>query len=83
VDDIIPPCLTGQGCLIPPPGANGMRALELRSLIIRLRKLIDPGTVCRYFKAGLEDLELLAVIEDELKEDDDGEGHQAVGQGER
>jgi len=83
VDNLTPPCLTEQGCLIPPPGPAGRRALELRGLIVRLRTLIDPGTVCRNFAADLDDLELLAVIEDELKEDDDGEGHQTADQGER
>ena len=78
-----PGCETETGCLVPSPGPEGQRVLKLRSLLMRLGNLIDPGTVCRTFGADLDDLELLAVAEDELKESViDGEGHQTADQGE-
>lgn len=35
---------------------------------MRLHGLVDAGTIFRMVDAGLEDLELLAVVEDELRE---------------
>jgi hypothetical protein len=77
VDGLTPECETAEGCPIPPLDAPGRRALEMRALILRLSKLVDPGSVLRMCGADLEDLALLARIEDELndKGGDDGEGH--------
>ncbi len=52
------------------PGDDGRRILETRGLIVRLRNLIDPGTVCRICNVERDDLELLALVEDELRPDD-------------
>jgi hypothetical protein len=74
VDGLTPACLTESGCVIPALSEDGRRAVDLRGLLLRLRSVVDAGTVCSYFGADLETLELLAIIEDELKEGSDGQG---------
>jgi hypothetical protein len=55
---------------------EGQRVLELRSLIGKLHNVIDPGTICRICDVDLIDLQLLAIVEEELKEGTPhGEGH--------
>ena len=68
MDGIEPECETGAGCPIPDPGEVGARILGIRGLLVRLSNLVDPGTVCRICNVDIEDLELLALVEDELKE---------------
>ncbi len=53
---------------MPPPGKQGAKVLEVRGLINRLTNLIDPGTICRVCDVTVEDLHLLAMVEDELRE---------------
>lgn len=67
VDGIEPECIAGPGCPIPPPGDEGSRILATRDLLLRLKDLIDPGTVCRMCNIDRDDLELLALVEDELR----------------
>jgi hypothetical protein len=66
VDRLTPDCKTAAGCSIPALDRDGLRILELRALIIRLRDLVDSGTVLTLAEAELEDLVLLAMVEDEL-----------------
>lgn len=61
--------------------ADGQRVFMLRGMNLALKKLIDPGTICRAFEKEHGeltwfDLELLAAIEAELQPEEppDGEG---------
>lgn len=72
MDGIIPLCRTEQGCLIPQLRPAGERVLTFRAMRVRLAELVDPGTVSRAFAREFgplewDDLELLAITEDELK----------------
>ena len=58
--------------------------MELRGLLISLQPTVDAGSICRMFGADLDDLKLLAIVEQELKRlqpkapkgtGDHGEGH--------
>ena len=72
-----PRCRTEEGCFIPPLLPAGQRVMELRGLLVRLQPTVDSGTICRMFGADLDDLQLLAIVEDELrpeKEEDKGDG---------
>ena len=66
MDGITPECRTEAGCPIPALEQEGRRTLEIRSMILRLKGLIDPGTICRICSVELSDLELLAIIEEQL-----------------
>ena len=49
--------------------------MNLRAQILRLKSLVDSRTVLEMHGADSDDLEMLAIIEDELKEENpDGEG---------
>jgi hypothetical protein len=65
-DDVEPECIEGR-CLIPALDAQEQRILEIRHRLISLKDLVDPGTILRLYDADLEDLELLAAMEAELK----------------
>jgi len=77
---VTPDCKTPAGCPIPPLDRDGRRALQIRSLIVRLHNLVGADSVLRICDADLEDLALLAIIEDNLpdeKDKDHGERHPA------
>lgn len=69
MDGILPECQTETDCPIPRLTAEARRVMKLRSMLVRLHEIIDPGTICKMFNATLDDLELLALVEDELKPD--------------
>jgi hypothetical protein len=46
----------------------GAKAMDIREQVVKLQNLIDPGTVLKLHGCGLAELELLAVIEEELSE---------------
>jgi hypothetical protein len=76
VDGLTPDCRTALGCLIPALPVEGKRVLEIRGLLNRLHNVIDAGTICRICDVDLIDLQLLAIVEEELKEGTaHGEGH--------
>lgn len=80
MDEITPPCQAGEPCLVPPLEAAGLRIMELRGLLQSLHDSVDPGTICRLFDADLDDLRLLAQVEEMLKElhpekESHGQGH--------
>ena len=66
IDEEAPPCEIGMPCLIPPLDEAGAKAMEIREQVVKLQNLIDPGTVLKLHGCGLAELELLAVIEEEL-----------------
>lgn len=68
VDGHSPPCLSEGGCPVPPIPPEGARALAIRSAILRLRGLAGAGAVLKAYGAGEGELELLAAIEEELRE---------------
>ncbi len=67
VDGVKPDCKTDKGCPVPPLSADELRVIEMRGLLISLRELVDVGTVLRMHGATLEDLKILAAIEEGLK----------------
>jgi hypothetical protein len=66
------PCETERGCKIPPLSRAGRRAVDIRDKLVRLHALNIGGKVLDLCRATLDDLELIAVIEDTLKTDDGG-----------
>lgn len=50
---------------------EGERIFEMRAMLVRLRGLVEPGAVLRLYGATRDDLELLAALEEELREKDD------------
>lgn len=66
LDGLVPDCQTEDGCKIPRLHPAAARAMEIRDKLIRLHRLkIGPAILDRY-QATVEDLELLALAEDEL-----------------
>ena len=61
-----PECKTG-GCRLPPLRPEAARIWEVRTLLITLRELVDPGTICRICNVESADLYLLAAVENEVK----------------
>ena len=41
--------------------------MELRAKLINLNGLVDPGTILKMYDADIEDIELLAFVEEEIK----------------
>ncbi len=75
IDGAEPDCFEGE-CIIPPLDERGQRILKIRQRIISLQGFIDGGTVLRMYEATLEDIDLLAFVEDELKSRDNQAGQQ-------
>lgn len=50
---------------------EGERILQMRATLLRLRGLVDPETVLKMYGAKRDDLELLAALEEELRDRDD------------
>lgn len=69
--DNAPPRCAGGECLLPALVPEAARALRLRSLIIRLRGLVDADAVLRAANASERDIMLLAASEDAIREMDD------------
>jgi hypothetical protein len=67
VDGLTPECETDVGCPVPPLPGGAVRIMEIRSLLVRLQGAVDPGTICRICEVDRDDLELLAIVEEELK----------------
>ena len=66
LDGILPDCQSDAGCLIPRLHPLGARAMNIRDKLVRLHRLKIGGEILRMHGATLEDLELLALAEDEL-----------------
>lgn len=66
IDEVTPDCETDKGCLIPPLDETGQRIIEIHARIGSLNGLVDAATVLRMYGATTEDLEMLAVIKEEL-----------------
>jgi hypothetical protein len=86
VDGVEPPCFyEGQAekkvsgvnaCWIPELDEQSQRILDIRQKIKTLKEVVDAGTILRMYAADLEDIELLAFLEDELRklrEEDKGD----------
>lgn len=65
-DKELPACIEGE-CLIPELDESGSRILAIREKIISLSGLVDSGPILKMYEADMEDLELLAFVEEELK----------------
>jgi hypothetical protein len=68
IDGDIPACETEKGCLIPPLSENGARVMAMRQMLIRLKELVDPGTILAMHGASLHDLEMLAEAEELIEQ---------------
>lgn len=62
-----PECETDVGCPVSPLPGGAVRIMEIRSLLVRLHGAVDPGTICRICEVDRDDLELLAIVEEEIK----------------
>ena len=68
-DGVAAACRTpGRKCPIPPLSADEARILEMRRLLVSLKDIVDAGTVLRLHGASIEDLRVLAAVEDGLRE---------------
>ncbi|GER92689.1 hypothetical protein A45J_0407 [hot springs metagenome] len=76
IDGAVPDCRTEKGCLIPPLDEQGQRILEIRDRLITLHDIVDAGTILRLYDATKEDVEMMAIVEKELKmlREDNSEG---------
>ncbi|MDA8324972.1 MAG: hypothetical protein M0033_02010 [Nitrospiraceae bacterium] len=57
-----------MGCPIPPLSAEEARILDMRGMIMNLKELVEAGNVLKMMGATLEDLRILAAIEEGLRE---------------
>jgi len=64
IDGDLPDCETGKGCAIPPLNEWGRRIMDMREKLMKLRNLIDPGTILGLYGATREDLDLLVKVEE-------------------
>jgi hypothetical protein len=67
-DGIAPDCETDKGCVIPPIDVTERRILEIRDKLVALQGLVDSGDVLKMYGATRRDIELLVMVEKELKE---------------
>ena len=56
-----------NSCWLPQLDETGHRIMEIRRKLIALKDLVDPGTVLRMYRVKLEEIELLAVVEEEIR----------------
>jgi hypothetical protein len=59
-------CEDGRGCPIPQPDADGARALSLRARLVALPAGVSGEWLLDRLGAGLWDLEMISVIEEEV-----------------
>jgi hypothetical protein len=74
-EGIEPECYAGS-CRIPPLLPAGQRALEIRDRLVRLHRLKLAPVIATVYGVTKDDLDLLALIEDQLsneKESADGQ----------
>lgn len=64
VDGIALDC---ERCNIPALSPDEARILKMHRILVSLNGLVSAGAVLRTYGATKEDLEMLAVVEDELK----------------
>jgi len=69
VDGLTPDCEKDGGCLIPPLMPGPARALEIRDKLQRLSGLNIGSSVLDLYRASIDDLDLIAIAEDELREE--------------
>ncbi|MEM4368375.1 MAG: hypothetical protein QXO21_05150 [Candidatus Anstonellales archaeon] len=69
IDKIEPPCWDGE-CIIPEPGKRGKKILMIRDLLVRLHNIVSSEAILKHFDVSLDDLELLAIVEDEINKRD-------------
>jgi hypothetical protein len=66
-DGVPPPCECDAGCPIPPLSAEESRVMRMRGLLVRLNGLVEGAAVLGACGATMEDLELLASVEEEIQ----------------
>lgn len=67
IDEVEPPCWE-DACWLPELDERCQRILEIRQKIVTLKELVDAGTILKMYEADLEDIELMAYLEEELKQ---------------
>jgi len=63
----IPTCEKEKGCIIPPLDERGQRIMEIKDRLITLKELLPAEVILKMYKATMEDVEMLAALEEELK----------------
>ena len=66
IDEVEPACWVGE-CLLPEIGERERRVLEIRDRLVALNDLGIGGEILRMYEADVNDIELLAAVEEELK----------------
>ena len=66
IDRDVPDCETGKGCPIPPLDERGKRIVEIREKLVKLKGLVDPGTILAMYGATIDELDLLAKVEETM-----------------
>lgn len=67
IDGVVPGCDTDRGCLIPSLDPEEHRIAEMRRKLIVLKELIGPDAILKMYRATKRDIEMLANIEEEIK----------------
>ena len=50
--------------------------MEIRNRVLSLKDIIDPGSILRLYRADIEDIELLAEVEEETRRLNPGKGNE-------
>ena len=68
VDGAIPDCeIEGRACVIPPLCEEGTRIMGIHSKLRALNGLVESSAILGLYGATREDIEILAVIEQEFR----------------
>lgn len=77
IDGVDPDCRTDKGCLITPLDEQCQRILEIRDKLLSLSGIVDAGTILSMYEATHDDIDLLAIVEKELKKHYQADAQQA------
>lgn len=67
IDGTVPDCKKEMGCPIPRLAEDEQRIMEIRSRLISLKDIVDSGTILNLYKTTKDDIDILAVIENEIR----------------
>lgn len=65
-DGEMPACIEGD-CLVPELDERCSYIVMLREKLVNLNGLVDPATILKMHDAEIEDIELLEVLEMEIR----------------
>ena len=68
MDGAVPDCeMEGRACVIPSLCEEGVRIMEIHSRLRALNGLVDSSAILALYGATREDIEILAIIEQEFR----------------